>query len=208
MTVATIQVVSFTALSDWKRTYTFDYSGFTEIKNGAHITSVSAPGVSGITVVAGSPGTSTVPVTISGGTIPGGQTSITYSGYVEATLNTTDVLSISYTYTVTLPGSNGINPLDLPKRTDWQRHYLFPYGKIFAEFTRSPAPTVMGVPVLTADAGPTYGTPVVSGTGTSVAAQVFISGGFAGANYNLRLTATLSDGSVLSIPGILTLSNP
>lgn len=201
-------------LAEWDRVYTFPFGssspggGFIEF-NGSPTPTVVSQTITadpGITVGSPSVSGSTISVAISGGTV--GQS---YNILCEVTLSTGDVLSIPGIISVVeaSTGVQGIFQQTLSKLPDWERHFQFPFGRVFAEFNVASPPSIVGTPTFTcqpATDGSTidFDTPVVSG-GTVV---VFIHGGNAGMTYKVLCEVTLSTGTVLSIPGILSVTSP
>jgi hypothetical protein len=202
-----ITPVTLLALPDWQRHFRFPFGSFAEFSANPPptITAISVTADPGFTVgtPAVGPGARTVAVPVSGGT-PGNS----YNISCEVTLSTGDVLSIPGVYNPVTAAPGGIAPATPAKRADWDRHYVFPFGRVFAEFNTSPPPTIVGTPVFAcqpANDGSvlTSQTPQVAGTSV----VVFIGGGHPGQSYLASCRATLSTGDVLSIPALFTVTS-
>ena len=202
MPAALVKPVAINKLDDWSRLYQFDFTdSFVEFSASTVPTIVGTPTVTsdtGITVGAPAVSGGVVTVRISGGTAGD-----SYNVSVAVVLSTGDELSIPAIVNVQAPGPGGLAQQTLAKLPGWERHYLFPFGKVFAEFNFAVPPSIVGTPVFICqpaeDGSTVTGTPVASGT----SAIVFVSGGNAGQSYQVRCTITTSGGDTLSIPGVL-----
>jgi hypothetical protein len=202
MPSATVKPVTIEMLDDWSRLYQFDFaSSFVEFSAPTPPTFTGTPTVtadSGITATYESHDAGVVLVRIFGGTVGD-----SYNVSVAVVLSTGDELSIPAVVSVVAPGPGGIAQQSLGKLTGWERHYLFPFGKVFAEFNVSTPPSITGTPSFSclpaADSSVVEGSPVASGT----SAIVFITGGNPGETYQVRCTVTTSAGDQLSIPGLI-----
>jgi len=204
MPTVTVQPVAITKLDDWSRRYAFDFAAsFVEFNappaSLPTIQSANVSADSGITATLESlDPTGTAYVRISGGTAGD-----SYNVSVDAVLSSGDELSLPALVSVVDPGPGGLPQKTLAKLPDWERHYQFPFGKVFAEFNVATPPSISGTPVFScipaSDGSTVSGTPVAAGTSVIV----FVTGGNAGESYQLRCTVTTSGGDTLSIPGLL-----
>jgi hypothetical protein len=202
MPIISVQPVTLTKLDDWSRLYRFDFlDSFVEFMAPVTPSIVGAPSLTadpGITASYFETVDDVVLVRISDGTA--GES---YNVSVSVVLTSGDELSIPAVVNVVVPGPGGIAQQTLAKLPGWERHYLFPFGKVFAEFNVSAPPTITGTPTFTClparDGSTLNGIPLASGT----SGIVFISGGNPGQSYQVRCTATTSLGDTLSIPGII-----
>jgi hypothetical protein len=199
-----VQPVGITKLDDWSRVYAFEFAeSFVEFNAPPSslptIVSFAVAADDGITAAFDSlvaPGT--INVRISGGTVGD-----SYNVSVSVVLSSGDELSLPALVSVVAPGPGGIPQKTLGKLPGWERHYLFPFGKVFSEFNVSTPPAIVGTPAFTcqpaSDGSTLNGTPVPSGT----SAIVFVTGGNSGEQYQVRCTVTTSGGDTLSIPGMI-----
>lgn len=201
MPTQTVKPVAITQLDDWSRRYQFDFTdSFLEFSGQ------SPPAVSGTPTVTADSGITATLVGTSGATVTvrvsGGTAGQTYNLAVGVILSTGDELTLPAVVSVVEPGQ-GIPQQTLAKLPAWERHYLFPFGKVFGEFNVTSPPTITGTPTFScqpaADSSVLTGTVNVSGGTVSV----FISGGNAGQSYAVRVTVTTSAGDTLSIPGVI-----
>jgi hypothetical protein len=201
MAATSITPLVITKLDDWSRIYTFDFTdSFVEFGGPAPASITGTPTVTsdpGITVTYVGLTTLGAQVRIAGGTA-----GRSYNVSVGVVLSSSDQLSIPAIVNVAAPG-NGIPQRTLAKLPGWERHYQFPYGRVFSEFNVPAPPALVGTPVFTCqpanDGSVLTGTVVASGT----SAIVFISGGNAGQSYQVRCTATTAAGDTFSIPGVI-----
>jgi hypothetical protein len=202
MPSAHVKPVTLSKLDDWSRVYRFDFKdSFVEFGAPTPPAIVGAPTVTadpGLTVTYVSTVGAAVNVRIAGGTV--GES---YNVLVAVVLTSGDELSIPAVVTVLVPGPGGIAQQTLGKLPGWGRHYLFPFGKVFAEFNATPPPSIVGTPAFSCtpahDGSTLSGSTVVSGSSV----VVFITGGNAGQTYPVRCTVTTSAGDTLSIPGAI-----
>lgn len=210
---SSIPPVQVSKLAGWNRVYTFAFgTSFLEFTGPSPPTIAT---LNSLAVISGDGALNIVANVINNPNVlarfSGGNVGKTYEVLCEVTLSNDVQLSIPAVFSVVAPGSSGISQRTLAKLVDWDRYYLFPFGKRFREFQTAAPLSIVGTPVFAADAGISGGTPVVTGAGQNVVVSVFISGGTVPTNYNLSCTATLSDSStltgpsVVSIPGILSL---
>jgi hypothetical protein len=199
---ANVQPVTVTKLDDWSRLYRFDFaSSFVEFS------APTPPMITGTPSVTADPGVTASFVSESAGVvtvrISGGTAGDSYGVAVAAVLSSGDELSIPVVVNVAAPGPGGVAQQALGKLPGWERHYLFPFGKVFAEFNVATPPSITGTPAFVctpaSDGSTVSGTPVASGTSV----VVFVTGGNAGQAYQVRCTVTTSAGDKLSIPGVL-----
>jgi hypothetical protein len=203
MPSASVQPVTITKLDDWSRLYAFDFAdSFVEFQ------SPTAPAIVGTPTITADAGiTATFVMTAGPGVyvrISGGSAGESYNLSVGVVLNTGDELSIPAVVSVVNPGPGGLAQTTLAKLPGWERHYLFPFGKVFSEFNVPVPPALSGTPIFSCvparDGSTLSGIPQASGA----SAIVFISGGTPGLSYQVRCTATTSGGDTLSIPGLIS----
>lgn len=201
-----------TALDDWKRLCVFDFgASFSEFQPDppAAIPTISARTIentSGVLTLGTPSGTGGTTISLF---VSGGVAGNSYELKCKATLASGLKLSIPAIYTVVAPGTviqpiqfdHLIDPLD---DTTWTRDYVFDFSG-FDEFVKNPALTIVsanfvGISGVSAIAQNIVGmtvivrifcsTPGLDGDGNPIA-------------YPIRAQAVLSDGTQLSVPGLL-----
>lgn len=213
-------LVDFNGNGVFTRTYTVSYAPFVEIQGGATIISANAVGGSGISAVLGSPGTTSVPITISGGSLTGGEDTQgnpggpNYTGSIQVVLSNNAKVEQPYLYTLVTAGngpaqSNFLNFITLPKTPYYDRFYQFPFGKYFPDW--STGNPITGTPTVVADStagGLVLGIPTVF-TGGLVVCEIrggSLTGGLnSDGVYNLIARCDLQDGTQLAMAGQLQL---
>jgi hypothetical protein len=146
------------------RTYQISFANFAEALGGATIVEAGLVGGAGITATAGTPGTQTVPLTISGGS-----ENNTYSGSVQVVLSNGAKVEQPYSYTVVAPGGAGqlLSFQSWAKTVYYDRFYQFPFGQCFPGFSVAGNPIVGPLMIEFDDETDlTIGTPTVDGTTT------------------------------------------
>jgi hypothetical protein len=202
MAGASVPPLTVTKMDDWSRIYLFDFTdSFVEFSGSSPASITGTPTVtadSGITATYSGLSALGARVRISGGTA--GES---YNVSVNVLLSTGDHLSIPAIVNVVEPGPGGISQRTLAKLPGWERHYQFPFGRVFSEFNIASPPAITGTPTFAcqpaADGSQLSGTPVASGT----SAIVFITGGNPGQSYQVRCTVNTVAGDTFSIPGII-----
>jgi hypothetical protein len=201
MAKAAIVPVTINMLDDWSRLYQLDFAdSFVEFSAPTPPSIVGTPTItadSGITATYEYNAGGVVYVRLSGGTAGNA-----YNVSVGVVLSTDDELSMPVIVNVAAPGTGGIFAQTLSKLPGWERHYLFPFGKVFSEFNTGSSVSIVSADFTcqpAADSSVVTGSAVASGTSVIV----FVTGGNAGEVYQVRCTAVTSGGDTLSIPGIL-----